>query len=1307
MHGSGASSRNLRTDPDHDVWVDRVDDVGGIADSHEAAQLWLQSLSAANAGSEPQPIFVPESVQQGLLEYYSNALSTVEGVRRKDDSAEHAEQQKRSATATAPGGSCDFACEGEDSEAVGVGANDVPLHMAKQPIQLVDDHEPVRIGHVRRAGQEVLLDSLMVNQLLSCLTVSSLATVGLNSMYATRVAPVFHGGALAVMQGFFVAIVWAAKTGDTIHFLCSCGGPRRATFVETALQKGESSKCSHAASLCNAFLSVASQLGLSSLLQLVERFPVLLSTSGRSSTRPFVEHIAMMRNEREVWAVCAMGVWCALVQPVKSAASQAPRCQNVRCASRPRCIHSLAYFKFRAEHKEAGDQRDDDNAEQYDDDGVLLERRDEEGAAPTPVPVEETHEANFARRRARNMLPCPGEVRCCQIFDSYGRAGRSKPSGMESLPRVMHERYCINCGKLRGNRPLKVANATLFTMGGPISIRTGIWTCECQEVVHFDGADSALFAYSSKTVFTRVYLDIIIHIALTSRSSFTAATAAMAFCLHVTAGLPLGANGNTRQMIILASGLLTETLIIPPSSYACRLCLEEAGVRRYLTLVVDGQVLGFFRELSRPFVRHLVDNPVVEILISNGCAVKKACVRSAIRKRCATDIRRGSSLTKAELKALGNFIVASNKLDPSERKCDDSAIGQSSAEHAAWAASYIFSSFFCITTLTDGEDDLTSDGSSRNSSSDSASAASKPGAVSEIAAGSSDGEDEPGEAGTEEGRPGDSTLTVCSRIKGAVGDERDDRLVLGERWRIVQRFVGNFIAEPVIGMLVGCDQAGVEKLALALIEGKPYSEWKLLTDPVEKLSLVWPFLFQVADDLDGDHDLARSIGELVLFALDADNRMEKLWMEKSTDKQKAFAAKWETTDKLKYQEWEREQGVTAPNIRLRAHPLSHERAVAQEIERVSGSVFPSLYPVRPFTFDSMAEKLRKKKATKRRQKLRKATSSPGSSPATRIRRRRSAAAGKGRNRDRGSTEAKAVNDDDCRHDFEQSNVFTPGVMNVMCPHGMLIGFEMLEHAESPACVAEILARRLALMPRVIYFDTACQASRNATRRMPWLLRRSLVKWFLDRFHQPKHLCSDMFNPDEYPEISSLHKTSVAESRHALNKPLQNQVSYMTQDRFVSHMRLYGALNNLRIQLRFHLRPSERAPQPEVGHIPLPRFFHEQVVTYCERRGCPCGRGERFASEEDQARQDSGKDGEERASVEAEVGTGETDVPQAEAGHPSESGLAVMMVDARARGTEDDIAGNAKAAFAPSVGLAQFTDEAALDEAARGTEGGET
>lgn len=37
-----------------------------------------------------------------------------------------------------------------------------------------------------------------------------------------------------------------------------------------------------------------------------------------------------------------------------------------------------------------------------------------------------------------------------------------------------------------------------------------------------------------------------------------------------------------------------------------------------------------------------------------------------------------------------------------------------------------------------------------------------------------------------------------------------------------------------------------------------------------------PFLFQIGEDLDGDVDLGRAIGELVLFGIDADMRMEAL-----------------------------------------------------------------------------------------------------------------------------------------------------------------------------------------------------------------------------------------------------------------------------------------------------------------------------------------------------------------------------------------------------------------------------------------------
>lgn len=1173
-------------------------------ESMEAAQLWLQSISSAPAGCEPEAIPIPESVKQGLLDYYADAVLAV-GQAHDASTQQEADQDGKEVEgrsglgdvggAPEPGGRC-------------ARPDDVPLRMAEQAEQPRDDEEPVRIGSVRRLGRNVLLQDLMLNQLLSSLTVSSLAFYGRHSLNATRVVPVFNGGALAVLHRFSAAIVWAARGGHSLLFFCSCGGPRRATFVEAAVRKGESSTCDHAVSLQSAFQALAAQLALSSLLELAEKFPVVLSTAGRSSTKPLVERVGTMRNERAVWAVCAMGAWCALVQPVKSASSQAPRCQNVRCASRMRCIHALAYFQHCARHEEL----EDHDEEPYNEDGIWRERRGENGAHPTPVLAAESEEAERIWRRSRNMLPCRGEVRSCRIFDSYGRAGRDCPSGRGTLPGILHERSCIACGQLRGDRALQITKATLFTMGGIVDVRIGSWICECKEKVRYDGADSALFAFSSKTVYTRVYLDVVLHIALASRSSFTAATAAMAFSLYVTAGLPPGAVGNTRQMIIHATGLLTETFIVPPATYACRRCLSEGGLRQYLTLIADGQVLGFFKEMARPFVRHLVDNPVVNVLISSGCAVKTASVRSAVRKRCAMDVHKSTALTATELNAIANFIIASSEVDSSEREPDDLEIGNSSAARAAWAASFIFSSFFRLGQPTDGDDSST-DGSSGDDSSDTTSVLSTTNAeTSETSPGDCDSGSEKCQddaVGKQQRQLPDS---VCVRMKGAVGDEDDDELVLNERWRVVQRFVANFIAEPVIGMFAGCDRAGVVELATALIEGKPYAEWKCLTGPVEQVSLVWPFLFQVADDLDADFNFERAIGELLLFAADSDRRMEQLWFEKASDSQKAFAAKWEHTDRLKYKQWEREESITPPKIRLRTHPLSEMRAVAQEEERLSGSIFPSLDPVRPFTYDSTAAELRKKKATQKRQKRRHTTRiaptlSSGSDDRGQSRLGRKRLKGHQRTKD-----TKPVNDDDCRHRFDASNVFTPGMVNILCPHGLLVGFEMLDHAESPACVAEILARRLSVLPKVIYFDTACQASRNATRRMPWLLRQSLVVWFLDRFHQPKHLCSDMFNPDEYPEISSLHNTAVAESRHALNKPLQNQVSYMTQDRFISHMRLYGALNNLRVQLRHHLQSSDTAPTPQVGHIPLPRFFHEHVVAHCERRGCPCTQGQQSA-----------------------------------------------------------------------------------------------
>lgn len=44
----------------------------------------------------------------------------------------------------------------------------------------------------------------------------------------------------------------------------------------------------------------------------------------------------------------------------------------------------------------------------------------------------------------------------------------------------------------------------------------------------------------------------------------------------------------------------------------------------YETSVADGQTLGFFRDKADPLARLMVDNPVVDVVISIGCVVKSA-----------------------------------------------------------------------------------------------------------------------------------------------------------------------------------------------------------------------------------------------------------------------------------------------------------------------------------------------------------------------------------------------------------------------------------------------------------------------------------------------------------------------------------------------------------------------------------------------------------------------------------------------------------------------------------------------------------
>jgi len=682
---------------------------------------WLRDTAAVPAGNI-QPIRVPHELQDSLLQYY---LETTDHMREAaagggDTSVDRAGSggakdagvggegggDGGDGGAGRTGGNCGHSNELNDDDSLP--ASNVPHTMAPQVGAEDGDALYAARRRIRTTGVEVALRHLIEGQIMSSLGIGASDWDGLHSLYSTTVALVVGGAAVAIIQGFEVSVVWASRRMGRVLLLCSCGGDRSTTCVETLHQTAKKFTWAHADAMRLAVEGVARQTGRASMLLLFSAFPVLLSEKEETAP-PDVQCVRVLRNNREVWAVHAQSVWCALVQPVKSATNQAPRCKNVICRSHRRCLHALAFFKHKmglGEEQEA----DSTSEKEYDGNGVAFEQPNKEDEG---VLQEEIEDDKATIRRSRNVLPCKEEVRIGVISDSYGRAGQDSPTGMGALPAIFHERRCMRCGSARGTLPLKTTEAVLYTMGGRVAVRTGSWTCSgCGKDVMYDGADSGLFAWSSETIYTRVYVDVVLHMVLTSRSSTSAAAAAMAFFQHVTAALPPATAGQAGQVLNAATASYSETLIVPSCLYACSRCLSLGHMCLYETLVADGQALGFFRNKAVPLLRRMVDNPVVDVLISVGSVVKSVAVRGIIRRRCAARISISSAVTAAERRAYDAFVLAANP-PRGPRVCDDKDIGAPCAEWAAWAASYLFCTFF---TCVDSED--TSNAGDRGSDSD-------------------------------------------------------------------------------------------------------------------------------------------------------------------------------------------------------------------------------------------------------------------------------------------------------------------------------------------------------------------------------------------------------------------------------------------------------------------------------------------------------------------------------------------------------------------------------------------------------------
>jgi len=814
-------------------------------------------------------------------------------------------------------------------------------------------------------------------------------------------------------------------------------------------------------------------------------------------------------------------------------------------------------------------------------------------------------------RSVRNMLPCEGEVANCLVFDELADVGRGGPPPV--FQQTLREAQCFKCKAPYQSSGVSTTGAMLHTLRGRVSVQLEEWLCSCGTLVPYGGAHDSLFASSKKTVFTRTFLDVMAQMVFTGHSTLSSAAGVFSFLLEVTKSLPGGRQSLSRQLLITAVHRYTRTLLVPAALFRCLACYKTEQ-RPYPNVVSDGEAISVQRNQSEPLERVEADVTVTKIDADVGSCLTIASLRGAIRKRAKAKSDETVRLTKRESQLMTAFGSAS-VADPTPHDADNVVTRPA---NGLWASSYIFFSFFTVQPAIVGAPSAPTDANADpppppNANSDlqpppnaNTESPPPPNANTDSPPPPNDNTNSPPppnantdsppppNANDEQGGHADDPLDgdlrqaaggydaavggtlgqhECGLVDGAVAST-GGRRVERERWDVVRHFVRNLLAEPVLGAFAGVHRGSIKRLAVMLVTMAPMAEWRPCTMAVESVLTVWPFLRLVAEGDDVDPLLLRAVGELLLFTCGVDAYWESVWRTGASDAALQFEEQWKTTSVEHYKEWERSSGdgVAAPEHYLSSTSWSRGRVAAQAIEARSGHVWPDLEPVRPFMRDSKSDAVNARRAERVR------------NDAAALEREL----------------ARQLGADECRHNFITSEVFMPGIENFLCPCGLLIGYDFLDKAESPAHVLASLVQRMPLLPKVIYFDTACQLSRNAFRRVPWLMNMSNTAASVDRHHNQgdQHSCSDSFNADKYPGRSVHHKTSCAESRHSLNKAFKMHLAHVRQDHFIVQMRLLAAVINLRVLMR-------KKMGRETNHRLLCKFFHEHVVSHCERRHCTC------------------------------------------------------------------------------------------------------
>ncbi len=129
----------------------------------------------------------------------------------------------------------------------------------------------------------------------------------------------------------------------------------------------------------------------------------------------------------------------------------------------------------------------------------------------------------------------------------------------------------------------------------------------------------------------------------------------------------------------------------------------------------------------------------------------------------------------------------------------------------------------------------------------------------------------------------------------------------------------------------------------------------------------------------------------------------------------------------------------------------------------------------------------------------------------------------------------------------------PGCEFLWCSRcGICVMYCVMDKAESPQTVFEMMYTRMQQAPKRLVYDNGCNTHQYCFNREPEYFRET--EFFVDEHHYAGHVaCPADYNTKDYAGITN---ASMAEQRNALLRRLESSCAYMNQTTFLVYIRYF-------------------------------------------------------------------------------------------------------------------------------------------------------